>query len=121
MATRKPESRNARQTTLRHVWLASLGVASLVRIDTINTRDRMLAKAGRLQQRASGFADLAGRVLARGPLGPAIAAIEDGVGTLLAPAMRKLALRPRAQPGKERQPARKSARGGAALRSRRKA
>jgi hypothetical protein len=121
MGIRKPQSRNAGQTTLRHVWLAGLGVASLVRRDTIKTGDRVLAQAARMQQRARGVADLARRVLARGPLGPAIARFEDGIGTWLAPAMRKLALQPRANPGKQRRPAaRKTARVAAALQSHRK-
>lgn len=118
MAIRTPKSRNTRQTTLRHVWLAALGVASLVHRDTFNTGDRMLAQAARLRQRARDAADLARSVLARGLLGPAIARFEDGLGTRLAPAMRKLALRPRAHPGKERRPvARKSSRGVAAVQS----
>lgn len=121
MAIRRPGARNAGQTTLRHLWLAGLGVVSLVRRDTIDTGDRMLAQAARLEQRARGVADLARRVLARGPLGPAIARIEDGIGPRLAPAMRRLALRPRANPGKVRRPAAgKSARGAAASQSRRK-
>ncbi len=62
------ESRRTGKTTLRHVWLAGLGVAGLVR--------RVLSSSRRV-----------GSILAEN---------DDGIGPRLVPALRRLALRPRA-------------------------
>lgn len=76
---------HARETTLRHLWLAGLGLVSLLRTSAVATRARMPA-AG----------------VARGRIRDAIALLDEGIGTRLAPLVRALALRPRATAAVER-------------------
>lgn len=107
MANSKTKPRKTGTTTLRHVWLAGLGAASLLRRDAVDIGGRVITEALRLQGQAR---DAGARTrsklasAASGPLGSIIAAFEDGIGTRFAPAMRKLALRPHATPGAGRKP-----------------
>lgn len=101
MAMSKPQSRNAGETSLRHVWLAGLGLASVARREAINAGGRALADAASLQRRARDLAEdakakvLAGADSARDRLDPIVAKVNDAIGVRLAPVLEKLGLRPR--------------------------
>lgn len=91
MTTSHIRSRNAGRTSLRHVWLAGLGLVSLLRREAVNANERALAETRRLQRRAGGLVSearaqaIAGADTAREQLDPIIARI--------APALEMLGLR----------------------------
>ena len=104
MAMRKLKSRNTGETSLRHVWLAGLGLVSVVGHGALSAGGRLLGKVAGVRQRAGGVVERAGsRLLAQ--LGPIIAQLEDGIGARFAPALRKQVMRPRATPRPRRKPA----------------
>lgn len=97
MAIHKP---HARETTLRHLWLAGLGLVWLLRSDAFATRTSLSAQARQWPRRAREAADPAGfgapaAVVARGRIREAITLLDEGIGA-------RQALRPKANPALER-------------------
>ena len=113
MAMRKPKSRNARETSLRHVWLAGLGLVSVVRHDAVDAAGRLLGEMAGARQHARGVIAPAGSLMlafargARRRCDPVIGHFDDGIGARFAPSLRRQALRPRSMPGAGRKPAAK--------------
>ena len=113
MAMRKPQSRNARETSLRHVWLAGLGLVSVVRHDAVDAAGRVLVEVAGARQGARGVIERATSLMlalasgARRRFDPVFGHFDDGIGVRFAPLLRKQALRPRAAPHAGRKPAAK--------------
>lgn len=107
----KKNSRASKETTLRHVWLASLGAIAVARREARTAVEIAVDETGKLRQRAIGFAADA-RAVARGGLltvreqvEPKVEQFSAEVEARLAPVLAKLGLKPQA--GK---PARKAKR-----------
>lgn len=113
MAMRNPKSRNTRETSLRHVWLAGLGLVSLVRHDAVDAAGRLLGEVAGARQQARGVIERARALMlafaggARRRFDPVFGHFDDGIGARFAPLMRKQALRPRAASIAGRKPAAK--------------
>lgn len=104
MAMRKFKSRKTSETGLRHVWLAGVGLVSVVGHGALSAGGRLLGEVAGVRQRARGAVERAGsRLLVH--LGPIIAHLDDGIGARFAPALRKQVMRPRAAPRPRRKPA----------------
>jgi hypothetical protein len=95
MVVRK-QSRQRKEISLRHVWLASLGAAVVARREARNTVGSAIDEADRLRGRAVRLADDAGAV-ARGALAtvrervePTIARLGAEVEARIAPVLEKL-------------------------------
>lgn len=103
MTMRKLNSRNAGETTLRHVWLAGLGLVSVVRHGALSAGGRLLGEVAGVRQRAGGVVErVRSQLLVH--LGPIIAHLDDGIGARFAPALRKQVMRPRATAPPGRKP-----------------
>ena len=113
MAMRNPKSRNTRETSLRHVWLAGLGLVSLVRHDAVDAAGRLLREMAGARQQAHGVIARARSLMlavaggARRRFDPVFRHFDDGIGARFAPLLRKQALHPRATPSAGRKPAAK--------------
>lgn len=114
----KKNSRNAKQTTLRHLWLAALGATVVVRREARTAGETALQEADKLRGRAVRFAADAAAV-ARGGLltvaervEPKIERVSGEIETRLAPVLAKLGLvqKSRRPVRKARRPAAKSTR-----------
>lgn len=94
----KKQSRNAKETTLRHVWLAALGAAVVARREVRTAGEIAVEEAGKLRGRALRFAADAAAV-ARGGLltvaeraEPKIERVSGEIEARLAPLLAKLGL-----------------------------
>jgi len=93
------QSRETREISLRHVWLASLGAAVVTRREARNAVETAVDGAGKLRSRAIRLAAGAGAI-ARGSLmtvreqvEPKIGRFGAGVEARLAPVLEKIGLR----------------------------
>ncbi|MDN5782086.1 MAG: hypothetical protein L0H23_08710 [Luteimonas sp.] len=114
MAIRK-SSPKGKQTSLRHLWLASLGVAVLARRGARETVVGAINEAGKLRMRAIGIADDAAAI-ARGGLAtvreqvdPVLERVATRVGQGLAPVLERAGRAPKA-PAPRKPQARRAAR-----------
>lgn len=96
----KKNSRAAKETTLRHVWLAAIGAAVVARREARTAFEIAVEETGKLRERAIGFAADAGAV-ARGGLmtvreqvEPQFQQLSAEVEARLAPLLAKLGLQP---------------------------
>lgn len=112
MATVKRNSRPAKETTLRHLWLAGLGLVAIARREGFDAAGRAVEGADRLQRRASRFVAQARQNVraqldgVRGQVEPQVLKFSAEVERRLAPVLDKLGLAPKAQ-----RPARKGKKG----------
>ena len=115
MATRK-KIKPKQETTLRHVWLAGLGVVAIARRETLNAANDAAARVGVLKKQAAKLADEAqnnvrdgiasARVQGEAKVGQFSAEVE----ARLAPVLVKLGLKPKAKRVvRSRKPASKAA------------
>lgn len=93
-----------RETTVRHLWLAGLGLVSLLRPGAVAPRaiPPMQARQWRHRVAADPSVTRAADGSARRRIRDAITLLDEGIGARLAPLLRTLALRPKATPGVER-------------------
>lgn len=98
MAASNHRSRRAGQAGLRHVWLAGLGLASVLRREAVNANERALAEARRLQRLAGGVIAearsqvVAGVETAREQVEPIVAKVTNEMVLRVAPALEKMGL-----------------------------
>jgi len=103
MAAKKKTKSKAQETTLRHLWLAGLGVVAVARRETLNAANDAVAKVESLKKQANKFANEAQANVLDG-----IASVrEQGeakanqfsaeVEARLAPVLAKLGLKPQAK------------------------
>ena len=110
MAATKRKTPANRETSLRHVWLAGLGLAVLARRQALTAGDRVAGQADELKRRALALADdaranvIGGLDLVRGQVEPKVVQFSAEVEARLAPVLDKLGLKVVAQ----KRPARKS-------------
>ena len=108
-ATKRKTSAN-RETSLRHVWLASLGLAVLARRQALATGHLVAGRADDLKRRAIALADdaranvVGGLDLVRGQVEPKVVKFSAEVEARLAQVLDKLGLKDSAQ----KRPARKA-------------
>lgn len=114
----KKNPRASKETTLRHVWLAAIGAAVVARREARTAFEIGVEEAGKLRERAIGFAADAGAVI-RGGLMTVGEQVEPKLGQFgaevearLAPLLEKLGLSPKARRTvrKARRPATKARR-----------
>ena len=123
-ARKSRKSGTANQITLRHLWLAGLGLAAVGRREALATRGRLLDQAQSLQQRVAGLVRDT-----RGQVEPQVVKFSQDVEARLAPVLDKLGLKPRVRPARKprkaatraKAPARRPARKPAQKRTARKA
>lgn len=96
----KKNYRASKETTLRHVWLAAIGAAVVARREARTAFEIAVEEAGKLRERAIGFAADAGAVV-RGGLMTVGEQVEPKFGQFgaevearLAPVLAKLGLKP---------------------------
>lgn len=103
MATVKRKTRAAKETTLRHLWLAGLGLVAFARRGSLDAAGRAVERADALQRRAQRFVrETRGNVRAqldnvRGQVEPRVVKFSAEVETRLAPVLDKLGLKPKSQ------------------------
>ena len=113
MAATKRKTPANRETSLRHVWLAGLGLAVLARRQALTAGDRVAGQADELKRRALALADdaranvIGGLDLVRGQVEPKVVQFSAEVEARLAPVLDKLGLKVVAQ----KRPARKAPKG----------
>ena len=120
MVARK-STRNSKQTTPRHLWLAALGAFAVARREASTAAEIALEELGKLRRNAVAFAGDA-RDIARGAamtvqeavnerIEPQVGRFSAEVEARLAPVLDKLGVKPAKAPArKARKPARKAAR-----------
>ena len=102
MATRK-KIKPKQETTLRHVWLAGLGVVAIARRETLNAANDAAARVGALKKKAGKLADEAqnnvrdGIASARVQGEAKVGQFSADVEARLAPVLVKLGLKPKAK------------------------
>lgn len=102
MATRK-KIKPKQETTLRHVWLAGLGVMAIARRETLNAANDAAARVGVLKKQAAKLADEAqnnvrdGIASARVQGEAKVGQFSADVEARLAPVLVKLGLKPKAK------------------------
>ena len=102
MATRK-KIKPKQETTLRHVWLAGLGVVAIARRETLNAANDAAARVGVLKKQAAKLADEAqnnvrdGIASARVQGEAKVGQFSADVEARLAPVLVKLGLKPKAK------------------------
>ena len=100
MAAKKKTKSKVQETTLRHLWLAGLGVAAVARRETLNAANDAVAKVMSLKQQAGKLADEAqanvlGGIASVREQGEATASrFSADVEARLAPVLVKLGLKP---------------------------
>ncbi len=116
MATAKRKSHPANEITLRHLWLAGLGLAAVARREALGARLRVLEQVREV------------RASLRGQVEPQVVKFSQDVEARLAPVLDKLGLKKAAKARKPRKaatrakaPSRRTARKTAAKRTARKA
>jgi hypothetical protein len=98
MATSNLPLRRAGKTGLRHVWLAGLGVVSVLRRGVINANHEASLEASRLERRAVDLADriksqmIAGAESARVHLDPIVLKAKERIGHQVASTLDKIGL-----------------------------
>ena len=113
----KKNYRASKETTLRHVWLAAIGAAVVARREARTAFEIGVEEAGKLRERAIGFAADAAAVV-RGGLMTVGEQVEPKLGQFgaeiqarLAPVLEKFGVQPaRRTVRKGRQPAKKTSR-----------
>ncbi|WP_454831130.1 phasin family protein [Pseudoxanthomonas wuyuanensis] len=101
MATKKRTRTQSQETTLRHIWLAGLGVVAIVRREAVNAANDAVAKAEALTRQAGKLAsetqinlrDSLASVREQG--GARADQFSAEVEVRLAPVLAKLGLRPK--------------------------
>ncbi len=99
------------ETSLRHVWLASLGLAVVAQRETLRAGERVVVQADGLRRRALAMADdarssvIGGLDSVRGQVEPRVVQFSTEVEARLAPVLDKLGLKPASR----KRPARKTA------------
>ena len=102
MATRK-KIKPQQETTLRHLWLAGLGVVAIARRETLNAANEAATRVGALKQKAGKLADEAqsnvrdGIASARVQGEAKVGQFSADVEARLAPVLAKLGLKPKAK------------------------
>ena len=102
MATRK-KIKPQQETTLRHLWLAGLGVVAIARRETLNAANEAASRVGALKQKAGKLADEAqsnvrdGIASARVQGEAKVGQFSADVEARLAPVLAKLGLKPKAK------------------------
>ena len=100
MAAKKKTKSKVQETTLRHLWLAGLGVAAVARRETVNAANDAVAKVVSLKKQAGKLADEAqanvlGGIASVRQQGEAKASqFSAEVEARLAPVLVKLGLKP---------------------------
>lgn len=106
MAARKKTSSKPQPTSLRHLWLAGLGVVAIARREGLNAANEAAAKVDALKQQAGKFAhqtqaNVLGGIASVREQGEArVGQFSAEVETRLAPVLVKLGLKP--QPAAKR-------------------
>ncbi|HEY5851416.1 MAG TPA: hypothetical protein VIT62_11700 [Lysobacter sp.] len=103
MAAVKRKSGAARKTTLRHVWLAGLGLVAISRREALATPGRASVRLAQLQRRVQALAGNAGARVRQ--VEPCVVQFSSEVEARLAPVLDKLGLT-----AKARRPQRKARR-----------
>lgn len=99
MAATKRKTPANRETSLRHVWLAGLGLAVLARRQALTAGDRVAGQADELKRRALALADdaranvIGGLDLVRGQVEPKVVQFSAEVEARLTPVLDKLGLK----------------------------
>lgn len=107
-AKRKPRPANE-EITLRHVWLAGLGLVVIARRETLAAAGRVVERADALQRRVQNLADDAKSNVresienVRGQVEPKVLKFSAEVESRLAPVLDKLGIKPQGK-----RPARKT-------------
>lgn len=110
MASKKKSTPKSRQTTLRHLWLAGLGVVALSRREAAKTADQAAARLTALKQQVGAAQDaVRGRIDSARKQGEAkVGQFSAEVEARLEPVLVKLGLK--SKPAKRsRKPAKKAA------------
>lgn len=103
MAAKKKTKSKMQETTLRHLWLAGLGVVAIARRETLNAANDAAAKVESLKRQANKFANEAqanvlGGIASVREQGEAKASqFSADVEARLAPVLVKLGLKPKAK------------------------
>ena len=103
MAARKKTKSKVQETTLRHLWLASLGAASVVRREAVIAAGDAAAKVESLKQQVAALANeaqlnlLGGIASVREQGGAKASRFSADVEARLAPVLVKLGLKPKAK------------------------
>ncbi len=115
MAAKKKIASKAKETTLRHLWLAGLGVVAIVRRETLNAANDATARVESLKKQANKFAsdtqaNVRGGIASVREQGEAKASrFSADVEARLAPVLVKLGLKPKAKKtARGRKPAKKA-------------
>ena len=115
MAAKKKTKSKVQETTLRHLWLAGLGVVAVARRETLNAANDAVAKVEALKKQANKFANEAqanvlGGIASVREQGEAKASqFSADVEARLAPVLVKLGLKPQAKKAtRGRKPAKKT-------------
>lgn len=121
MVAKKRNAPKSHQTTLRHLWLASLGLAVVARRESLAVPARIGARVSRLQlgvrERATEACSgvISGIESARAQVEPKVAILSAEAEARLAPVLDKLGLKKAAKPArKARKTAKKAAKPSAA-------
>jgi hypothetical protein len=118
MAAIKRKTPANRETSLRHVWLAGLGLAALARRQALATGDRVAGRADDLKRRVLALADdaranvVGGLDLVRGQVEPKVERFSTEVEARLAPVLDKLGLKD--APKARKRPAKRTGRASSA-------
>ena len=103
MATKKKTPSKAQETSLRHAWLAGLGLVAIARRETLNAANEATARIAALKQQAGKLADEAqsnvrdGIASARVQGEAKVGQFSADVEARLAPVLVKLGLKPKAK------------------------
>ena len=101
MATKKKTPSKAQETSLRHAWLAGLGLVAIARRETLNAANEATARIAALKQQAGKLADEAqsnvrdGIACAREQGEARVGQFSAEVEARLAPVLVKLGLKPK--------------------------
>ena len=116
MAAKKKTTPKSQATTLRHVWLAGLGLVAVARRETLNAANDAVAKVEAFKQQAGKLAgetqaNVRGGIASVREQGEAKASqFSADVEARLAPVLVKLGLKPKAKKASRgRKPAKKAA------------
>jgi hypothetical protein len=114
MATRKKTKSKVQETTLRHLWLASLGAAAVIRREALIAANEAGAKVASLKEQVAALAneaqlDLLGNIASVREQGETKAnRFSAEVEARLAPVMVKLGLKPQPRKAARRKPQKKT-------------
>lgn len=91
MAAVNSKSQASGETTLRHVWLAGLGLVAVGRRELLARRARLQARADELRQHAGAFTEVR-RSRIRSRMEPRVVRFSTDIEARLAPVLEKLGL-----------------------------